>query len=106
TAYTTGKINESQRTLFGDLIIESEGDPSFTPVDAAELAASIRSQGIQRVEGRLLIQGPFRFQYRSLEFSYSKMRSALGLSFPKVAQEATDSTAESATERIVLGVHE
>jgi D-alanyl-D-alanine carboxypeptidase len=107
TAYTTGRIDESKRTLYGDLIIESEGDPSFTLSNAAALGATIRSKGIQRVEGTLRVEGPFRFQGQSsLQYAYTKMKSVLGLGFPKQMELSSSIADPTASERQVLGIHE
>lgn len=102
-AYTNGRIDESKQVLYGDLVIEAEGDPHFTLESAAILAASIRSQGIKRVEGNLVFKGPFRFFHRwSSEYAQAKMRAALGIAFPKTPSAARVAEPE---ERVLLGVH-
>ncbi|MEM4405396.1 MAG: D-alanyl-D-alanine carboxypeptidase, partial [Nitrososphaerota archaeon] len=108
-AYTTGRIDESRQVLYGDLVIEAEGDPHFTLESAEILAASIRSQGIKRVEGRLIFRGPFRFFRRwSTEYAQTRMRAALGLTFPKLSKDSVDVENKGVVEseeRVLLGVH-
>lgn len=102
--FTNGLIDPEQQTLLGDLIIESEGDPNFTFIDAHTMAAQLRSQGIRRVEGALRLQGPFRFRHRSsTEFAYARWKQILGLNFAKepAAQPDVDKA-----ERLVLATHE
>lgn len=107
-AYTNGRIDESKQVLYGDLVIEAEGDPHFTLESAAILAASIRSQGIKRVEGELIFKGPFRFFHRwSTEYAQAKMRAALGLTFPKPVKDVAtiEKEVRESEERVLLGVH-
>ncbi|MBL8149388.1 MAG: D-alanyl-D-alanine carboxypeptidase [Blastocatellia bacterium] len=117
-AYTTGVIDESKQVLYGDLVIEAEGDPHFTMDSAAELASAIRSQGIKRVEGKLVFNGPLRLFHRwSQELAYAKMRAALGLSFPNFSKNSKENglvEAQSSNlavqetvkrDRVLLAVH-
>jgi serine-type D-Ala-D-Ala carboxypeptidase/endopeptidase (penicillin-binding protein 4) len=105
TAFTTGRIDKDSRVLYGDLVIESEGDPDFTFSDANQLAADIRAK-ISSVEGRLIVEGPLRFRHNlSLAFAYNKMKSMLRVKFPK-QPEPLSATELLASERVVLGVHE
>jgi serine-type D-Ala-D-Ala carboxypeptidase/endopeptidase (penicillin-binding protein 4) len=109
-AYTFGKIDEATQTLYGDIIIDADGDPNFTVMDARALGDSIRSQGVRRVEGSLIINGPFRFRHvMNTDFAYSKLKSLLGVSFPKKStpQDAPAVTApgQNAPERVLLASH-
>jgi D-alanyl-D-alanine carboxypeptidase len=84
-AYTTGLIDESKQVLYGDLVIETEGDPNFTVSDANSLADSVRSQGIKRVEGTLIIKGPLLLRHTANpEYIYGKLKAALKLKFSTI----------------------
>jgi D-alanyl-D-alanine carboxypeptidase/D-alanyl-D-alanine-endopeptidase (penicillin-binding protein 4) len=82
--YTKGLIDESKQILYGDVVVETEGDPNFTLEDAQNLGASIQSQGIKRVEGALIVKGPMLFRHNSnSKYAYSKLKLALGVRFSK-----------------------
>ena len=103
-AYTYGLIDESKQVLYGDLIIETEGDPNFTLADANNLAASIRSQGIKTVIGDLIVKGPLLLRHTSNPtYVNTKLRSSLGLRFTKPTK--TNETSKKGDSRILLGVH-
>lgn len=104
-AYTTGLIDSSKQVLYGDLVIETEGDPNFTVADASALADSVRSQGIKRVEGTLIIKGPLLLRHTANpEYIYGKLKSALKLKFSKNV-EAVQATDHSSSEKVLLAVH-
>ncbi|MFY9226481.1 MAG: D-alanyl-D-alanine carboxypeptidase [Blastocatellia bacterium] len=103
-AYTYGLIDESKQVLYGDLIIETQGDPNFTLADANNLAASIRSQGIKTVIGELVIKGPLLLRHTSNQtYVNTKLRSSLGLRFTKPTK--SKETPKKDDSRILLGVH-
>lgn len=104
-AYTNGVIDESKQVLYGDIVIETEGDPNFTLGDAANLGASIQSQGIKRVEGNLLVKGPMLLRHSSKpEYAYSKLKSALGVRFSKpVNPKTVDNAGDEG--KILLAIH-
>ncbi len=56
--YVNGTIDE-KGVLDGDLILESDGDPEMGTTDLVRLARQLTRKGLRRVEGRLLIAGPF-----------------------------------------------
>lgn len=56
-----GAINKKTRTLEGDLILQSTGDPVLTTADVMRLARQVLRAGIARVTGSLVIAGPFSF---------------------------------------------
>jgi D-alanyl-D-alanine carboxypeptidase/D-alanyl-D-alanine-endopeptidase (penicillin-binding protein 4) len=55
--YVDGPV--SGGVLEGDLILVSEGDPVLDTNDLVRLAREVIRSGIQRVEGRLVVTGPF-----------------------------------------------
>jgi D-alanyl-D-alanine carboxypeptidase/D-alanyl-D-alanine-endopeptidase (penicillin-binding protein 4) len=64
--YTTGEIDKKTRTLKGDLILVATGDPVLTTADVNKLIRDVIRTGIVRVDGNLVVAGPFTFA------SYSK----------------------------------
>ncbi len=59
----TGKVKN--RVLYGDLVIQGGGDPFFIWEDAIALARSLKTLGIARVTGNLVITGNFAMNYES-----------------------------------------
>ncbi len=54
-----GEINPQTGELFGDLIMLSGGDPSFSIQDARKAGDALRNFGIRRVVGSLIVVGEF-----------------------------------------------
>jgi D-alanyl-D-alanine carboxypeptidase/D-alanyl-D-alanine-endopeptidase (penicillin-binding protein 4) len=59
--YTDGAINKKTRTLNGDLVLQSTGDPVLTSIDVARLAREVVRAGIARVNGNLIVTGRFTY---------------------------------------------
>jgi D-alanyl-D-alanine carboxypeptidase len=64
--YALGDIDKKTRTLKGDLILQSSGDPVLSTADVNKLIRDVIRSGIVRVTGNLLVTGPFTYA------SYSK----------------------------------
>jgi D-alanyl-D-alanine carboxypeptidase/D-alanyl-D-alanine-endopeptidase (penicillin-binding protein 4) len=64
--YAAGDIDKKTRTLKGDLILQATGDPVLTTADVNKLIRDVTKAGIARVDGNLVVCGPFTFA------SYSK----------------------------------
>jgi D-alanyl-D-alanine carboxypeptidase/D-alanyl-D-alanine-endopeptidase (penicillin-binding protein 4) len=58
---TNGVINKKTRTLTGDLILESTGNPVLTTNDVSRLARDVARAGIGKVNGNVIVTGPFTF---------------------------------------------
>ena len=56
--YVDGEI-DSKGVLEGDLILHSDGDPEMGTIDLNRLARQLLRAGLRRVNGKLLIDGPF-----------------------------------------------
>jgi D-alanyl-D-alanine carboxypeptidase/D-alanyl-D-alanine-endopeptidase (penicillin-binding protein 4) len=56
-----GVVDKKTRTLKGDLILESAGDPVLTSVDVSRLVRDVVRAGISRVTGNLIVIGPFTY---------------------------------------------
>src|SRR5437016_8434391 len=59
--YADGTVNKKTRTLNGDLILASAGDPVLTTIDVARLVHEVVRSGIARVTGNLIVTGPFSY---------------------------------------------
>jgi D-alanyl-D-alanine carboxypeptidase/D-alanyl-D-alanine-endopeptidase (penicillin-binding protein 4) len=59
--YADGPVERRTRTLKGDLILQTAGDPVLTSIDVARLAQEVVRAGIARVSGNLVITGPFTY---------------------------------------------
>jgi D-alanyl-D-alanine carboxypeptidase/D-alanyl-D-alanine-endopeptidase (penicillin-binding protein 4) len=70
-AYGETKVDLATRTLPGDLFVISDGDPLLGPPDARSLARSLARGGLKKVQGNLVVVGPF-----SLNENWTARRSA------------------------------
>jgi D-alanyl-D-alanine carboxypeptidase/D-alanyl-D-alanine-endopeptidase (penicillin-binding protein 4) len=69
-------------TLYGDLSVESEGDPSLVDEDALLVAERLKQSGIQQIAGNLLTHGPLTFDWRGDDDGTSLRRALAGLTPP------------------------
>jgi len=56
-----GDLKKSKRTLEGDLILASTGDPLLTTVDMNRMIQQVIRAGVARVTGSLIVTGPFTY---------------------------------------------
>ncbi|MDB6088007.1 MAG: hypothetical protein JWN85_791 [Gammaproteobacteria bacterium] len=63
TFAASGRILEG--TLYGDLLVESDGDPSLVDENALLVAERLKQLGIKRVAGNLRTHGPLTFDWQS-----------------------------------------
>lgn len=59
--YTLGTIDKKTRTLKGDLILHSTGDPVLSTADVNRLVNDVIRTGVARVTGNLIVTGPFTY---------------------------------------------
>jgi D-alanyl-D-alanine carboxypeptidase/D-alanyl-D-alanine-endopeptidase (penicillin-binding protein 4) len=59
--YTDGVLNKKIRTLKGDLILYSTGNPTLTSTELTRLVKQVIKAGVARVSGDLIVSGPFTF---------------------------------------------
>src|SRR4051812_31490252 len=59
--YSDGAINKKTRTLNGDLVFQTTGDPVLTSIDVARLVREVVRAGIGKVSGNLVVTGPFTY---------------------------------------------
>jgi serine-type D-Ala-D-Ala carboxypeptidase/endopeptidase (penicillin-binding protein 4) len=84
-------------TLYGDLSVECEGDPSLVDEDALLVAERLKQSGIQRVAGNLLTRGTLTFDWRSDEAAAALRRALSGLT-PAAAWAVVRELEDSGTE--------
>jgi len=59
--YTLGAIDKKTRTLKGDLILHSTGDPVLSTAEVNRLVNDVVRAGVARVTGNLIVTGPFTY---------------------------------------------
>lgn len=59
--YAAGDIDKKTRTLKGDLILQSTGDPVLSSADVNRLVRDVIRAGVARVSGNLIVAGPFTY---------------------------------------------
>jgi D-alanyl-D-alanine carboxypeptidase/D-alanyl-D-alanine-endopeptidase (penicillin-binding protein 4) len=84
--YTDGVINKKTRTLEGNLILQSSGDPVLTTIDVARLVRDVVRAGIVRVTGDLVVTGPFTYSvYHTTDKASKALVQTLRRSGVKIA---------------------
>jgi len=82
----TGKGHLVDGTLYGDLIVQSDGDPSLVDEDALLVASRLRQAGINRLAGTLRLQGPLTFDWKVDSDGASLRRAMSGVTPPAALQ--------------------
>ena len=88
-------------TLYGDLSVQSEGDPSLVDEDALLVAERLKQSGIQRIAGNLLTRGTLTFDWRSDDGGTLLRRALSGLTPPAawaVVRELEDAGTPAASD--------
>lgn len=78
----TAKGRVVDGTLYGDLMVASDGDPSLVDEDALLVAERLRQSGISRVAGTLQLKGPLTFDWKTDSDGASLRRAMSGLTPP------------------------
>jgi serine-type D-Ala-D-Ala carboxypeptidase/endopeptidase (penicillin-binding protein 4) len=79
SVYGDNKVDQTRKTLSGNLAIVSDGDPVFMTADALALGRALLKKGVRKVEGDLVFMGPFSMPVRgdiTLERSADGLRRA------------------------------
>src|SRR5712671_840671 len=76
TIYASGDIDKKTRTLKGDLVVHSTGDPVMGTVDVNKLISDVIHSGVARVTGSVLVSGPFTYASYSTTAEGTKRLSA------------------------------
>jgi len=85
TFSSNGRIVDD--TLYGDLAVETDGDPSLVDEDALLVAERLKQSGIHTISGELHIRDPFIFNWRN-DDAPSLLRRALSGQTPPAAWAA------------------
>jgi D-alanyl-D-alanine carboxypeptidase/D-alanyl-D-alanine-endopeptidase (penicillin-binding protein 4) len=79
--YADGAVNKRTRTLDGNLILATTGDPMLTSLDVARLVHDLVRAGITRVTGDLIVTGPFSY---GLFYTTDRATKALALTLRRI----------------------
>jgi len=73
-----GEINKKTRTLDGDLILVSTGDPLMGTLEVNRLIQKVVKAGVTRVTGSLVVTGPFTYaSYLTTAEAINRLETAL-----------------------------
>jgi serine-type D-Ala-D-Ala carboxypeptidase/endopeptidase (penicillin-binding protein 4) len=78
----TAKGRVVDGTLYGNLIVASDGDPSLVDEDALLVAERLRQSGINKVAGTLELKGPLTFDWKTDSDGASLRRALSGVTPP------------------------
>ena len=84
--YTDGVVNRKTKTLNGDLVLFSSGDPTLMTADVSRLIREVIRSGISRVSGSLVVTGPFTY---GGFYTTDRAVNALGKLFRKLGVRIT-----------------
>jgi D-alanyl-D-alanine carboxypeptidase/D-alanyl-D-alanine-endopeptidase (penicillin-binding protein 4) len=65
TTTFTARGRVLDETLYGDLLVASDGDPSLVDEDALLIAGRLKESGIRRIAGGVRLQGPLFFDWKN-----------------------------------------
>ena len=85
TFATSGRILDG--TLYGDLLVESDGDPALVDENALLVAERLEDLGVRRIAGTLRLRGALTFDWQS-DAAGEHLREALSGRIPPAALEA------------------
>jgi len=88
-----GEINKKTRTLEGDLVLQSMGDPLLSTADVNRLIRQVIQAGVGRVTGSLVVTGPFTYAaYAATDGAVQRVETLLknqGIRFGKPTKRAS-----------------
>jgi D-alanyl-D-alanine carboxypeptidase/D-alanyl-D-alanine-endopeptidase (penicillin-binding protein 4) len=106
----TGKGRVIDGTLYGDLTVASDGDPSLVDEDALLVSERLRRSGINRVSGRLLVTAPLTFDWKtdsdgvSLGRALSGQAPAAALAAVRASLAGTTAGLSASESLVPLGI--
>jgi D-alanyl-D-alanine carboxypeptidase/D-alanyl-D-alanine-endopeptidase (penicillin-binding protein 4) len=85
-------------TLYGDLVVASDGDPSLVDEDALLVAERLKESGVERIAGDLRVPQPLFFDWKSddgtlLRHALSGLTSPAALEAVRALEVSTESAA-------------
>jgi serine-type D-Ala-D-Ala carboxypeptidase/endopeptidase (penicillin-binding protein 4) len=73
-----GEIKKATRTLEGDLVLSSSGDPKLTTLQMNRLIQQVVRAGVAKVTGSLIVTGPFTYaSYLTTDSAVKKLEALL-----------------------------
>ena len=87
--YADGDIDKRTRTLKGNLILATTGDPMLTSIDVSRLVREVVRAGIARVTGDLVVTGPFTY---GMFYTTERATKALAQTLRRVGVRFDDTT--------------
>lgn len=84
SVYGDNKIDQTRKTLSGNLSIVSDGDPVFMTADALALGRALLKKGVRKVEGDLIFLGPFSMPVRVGDITLERSADGLRRAFRQV----------------------
>jgi D-alanyl-D-alanine carboxypeptidase/D-alanyl-D-alanine-endopeptidase (penicillin-binding protein 4) len=100
--YADGPVDKKTRTLNGNLILQTTGDPVLTSIDVARLAQEVVRAGIGRVTGDLVVTGPFTY---GMYYTTDKATRALGQSLRRVGVRFAATSNEGVVRGTRIATH-
>jgi D-alanyl-D-alanine carboxypeptidase/D-alanyl-D-alanine-endopeptidase (penicillin-binding protein 4) len=90
----SGAIHDG--TLAGDLTVEGGGDPYFVDENALLVVQRLQALGVQRVSGRLRVQGAFTFDWQA-DADGARLQQAMSGGVPAAAWAAVRTLTDAPT---------
>ena len=90
-----GDLKKSKKTLEGDLVLVSTGDPVLTTLDMNRMIQQVIKAGVARVTGSLVVTGPFTYaSYQTTPTAIKRLEALLrkqGIRIAKPTKRASAS---------------
>jgi len=91
--YSDGVVDKKRRTLTGNLVLKSDGDPSLSSTDITKMVRQVIRAGIARVTGSLIVTGPFTY---GSYYSNESASRALGITMRRLGLRLANGVKTSA----------
>ncbi len=100
--YADGDIDKRTRTLKGNLVLATTGDPMLTSIDVSRLVREVVRAGIARVTGDLVVTGPFTY---GMFYTTERATKALAQTLRRVGVRFDDTTMGDTVRGTKLASH-
>jgi len=102
TFEAAGEIQKKTRTLNGDLVLASTGDPLLSTLDVSRMIQKVIQSGVTKVTGSLVVTGPFTYaSYLTTDRAIKKLETQLRKQGVRISKP----TKRAAKSGIVLATH-
>jgi D-alanyl-D-alanine carboxypeptidase/D-alanyl-D-alanine-endopeptidase (penicillin-binding protein 4) len=102
-----GEINKKTRTLEGDLVLQTKGDPTLTTAQVNQLVQGVIKAGVTKVTGSLVVTGPFTYAgYKTTDPALRRLEALmkkLGLRIAKPTRKGSGKGTLLGTPRVSEG---